>query len=210
MQEKITELKSKIESLKTELVSLPSVQEQSGIEDLQAYIRLSTELLKAVAAFQVLKNVDEETTESESEKSVFKEIGTLESVITEEPKPEESVEIEEEPPASVTSQEPIARDEKPEKSKQESSGIEVAEMLANNAISDLRNAFGLNERFFYTNELFGGDGQEFVRAINEFNHLSSFEDAMKLIQAKYIPQFAWTADNEIAEEFVTIIKRRYS
>ena len=83
-------------------------------------------------------------------------------------------------------------------------------MLANNAIDDLRTAFGLNERFYFTNELFGGDGQEFVRAINEFNHLSSLEDAKRLLIAKFIPQFGWKEDNEIAEEFITIIKRRYS
>ena len=89
-------------------------------------------------------------------------------------------------------------------------GIEVAEMLANNAIVDLRTAFGLNERFYFTNELFGGDGKEFVRAINEFNHLSSLDDAKRLLVAKFIPQFGWKEDNEIAEEFITIIKRRYS
>ena len=210
MQQKIEEIKAQIELLKKELLALPSVQDQNSIDDLQAYIRVSTELLKAVAAFQVIKNVEEEQAKEEQPipaEEPKPELGTLKSVINEPPAPTiepelEPVEVEKKP-----QEQPVVQSTTKAAPQEQ---IEVAEMLANNAISDLRNAFGLNERFYYTNELFGGDGQEFVRAINEFNHLSSFDDAMRLIQAKYIPQFGWTADNEVAEEFVTIIKRRYS
>ena len=207
MQQKIEELKQQIQSLKKELLDLPSVELKSEIDDVQAYIRISTELLKAVAAFQVLQNIEvdisEETLEqpqAEVEEVIEEqpEIGTLESVITEEPA---QVFVEPEPTKEI--QEPNARAE-------QASGFEVAEMLANNAIDDLRSAFGLNERFYFTNELFGGDGQAFVGAINEFNNLSSFKDAERLIVAKFIPQFGWKEDNEIAEEFITVIKRRYS
>ena len=193
MQHKIEELKQQIQSLKRELLALPSVELKSDIDDLQAYLRISAELLKAVAAFQVLQNIEQESVE----------------VITE-PEPQPEVEESEEQPVI----EAVAKSTEEEApvtiTPQNTAGIEVAEMLANNAIDDLRTAFGLNERFYFTNELFGGDGQEFVRAINEFNHLSSLEDAKRLLIAKFIPQFGWKEDNEIAEEFITIIKRRYS
>lgn len=204
MQHKIEELKQQIQSLKRELLALPSVELKSDIDDLQAYLRISTELLKAVAAFQVLQNIEQESVK----------------VITEpQPEVEESEEqpviaavaesAEEEAPV-VVANEPVAVVKEQPITPHNTAGIEVAEMLANNAIDDLRTAFGLNERFYFTNELFGGDGQEFVRAINEFNHLSSLEDAKRLLIAKFIPQFGWKEDNEIAEEFITIIKRRYS
>lgn len=207
MQQKIEELKQQIQSLKKELLDLPSVELKSEIDDLQAYIRISTELLKAVAAFQVLQNIEVDSSEENIEKRQIKvaeeikeqpEIGTLESVITEEPIPD------------FVEPEPVKEIQEPSAGAEKTSGIEVAEMLANNAIDDLRSAFGLNERFYFTNELFGGDGQAFVGAINEFNHLSSFEDAERLIVAKFIPQFGWKEDNETVEEFITIIKRRYS
>ena len=204
MQHKIEELKQQIQSLKRELLALPSVELKSDIDDLQAYLRISAELLKAVAAFQVLQNIEQESVK----------------VITEpQPEVEESEEqpviaavaesAEEEAPV-VVANEPVAVVKEQPITPHNTAGIEVAEMLANNAIDDLRTAFGLNERFYFTNELFGGDGQEFVRAINEFNHLSSLEDAKRLLIAKFIPQFGWKEDNEIAEEFITIIKRRYS
>ena len=205
MQHKIEELKQQIQSLKKELLALPSVELKSEIDDLQAYLRISTELLKAVAAFQVLQNIEQESADTLTEPEVE------EKVIEEQPEREslENTGIEEESS--------IDRDPEPVKENQDqlvppknTPGIEVAEMLANNAIVDLRTAFGLNERFYFTNELFGGDGQEFVRAINEFNHLSSLDDAKRLLIAKFIPQFGWKEDNEIAEEFITIIKRRYS
>tara|TARA_B100000795_G_scaffold201384_1_gene155151 strand:+ start:49181 stop:49798 length:618 start_codon:yes stop_codon:yes gene_type:complete len=205
MQHKIEELKQQIQSLKKELLALPSVELKSEIDDLQAYLRISTELLKAVAAFQVLQNIEQESADTLTEPEVE------EKVIEEQPEREslENTGIEEESS--------IDRDPEPVKENQDqlvppknTPGIEVAEMLANNAIVDLRAAFGLNERFYFTNELFGGDGQEFVRAINEFNHLSSLDDAKRLLIAKFIPQFGWKEDNEIAEEFITIIKRRYS
>jgi hypothetical protein len=204
MQHKIEELKQQIQSLKRELLALPSVELKSDIDDLQAYLRISAELLKAVAAFQVLQNIEQESvkviTEPQPEVEESEEQPVIAAVA--ESAEEEAPVVVANEPVAVVKEQPITPQNTP--------GIEVAEMLANNAIDDLRTAFGLNERFYFTNELFGGDGQEFVRAINEFNHLSSLEDAKRLLIAKFIPQFGWKEDNEIAEEFITIIKRRYS
>ncbi len=85
----------------------------------------------------------------------------------------------------------------------------LADRLARSPIKDLRQAFGLNERFFYANELFNGDGEEFVRALNEFNHLESFNDAQRLIDAKYRALYKWDDSEETTQEFLEIIERRY-
>ena len=206
MQHKIEELKQQIQSLKRELLALPSVELKSDIDDLQAYLRISAELLKAVAAFQVLQNIEQESVEVITEPEPQPEVEESE----EQPVIEAVAKSTEEEAPVVVENEPVAVVKEQPITPHNTAGIEVAEMLANNAIDDLRTAFGLNERFYFTNELFGGDGQEFVRAINEFNHLSSLEDAKRLLIAKFIPQFGWKEDNEIAEEFITIIKRRYS
>ncbi|MGY8952476.1 MAG: hypothetical protein ACKVJP_03790 [Flavobacteriales bacterium] len=85
----------------------------------------------------------------------------------------------------------------------------VATKFAKQPIGDLRNAFGLNERFLFANELFGGDGQEFIRALNELNHLDNFEDAKKMLGARYEKQFAWKNDDETVIAFVEVVERRY-
>ncbi|MBD77823.1 MAG: hypothetical protein CL840_02625 [Crocinitomicaceae bacterium] len=85
----------------------------------------------------------------------------------------------------------------------------LANKLSKQPISDLRTAFGLNERFLFANELFGGDGQEFIRALNEFNHLDNFEDAKRLIKARYESDFGWKPDDENVMAFVGVVERRY-
>ena len=174
MQHNIEDLKQQIQALKKELLALPGVELKSEIDDLQAYIRISTELLKAVAAFQVIQNVEEEKVELIPEP-------VPDDTVAEEQPETESLEIE-----NTVERIPEVEDADP---------VKVVQTPA---------------RFYFTNELFGGDGQEFVRAINEFNHLESFEDVKRLLSAKFIPQFGWKEDNEIAEEFITVIKRRYS
>lgn len=85
----------------------------------------------------------------------------------------------------------------------------VSDRLSRMPIKDLKSAFGLNERFYYANELFGGNGEEFIRAINEFNHLSSFEDAQKLMEAKYIQLYNWDLEKEEVSSFIDLLERRY-
>lgn len=85
----------------------------------------------------------------------------------------------------------------------------LASKFARQPIADLRKAFGLNERFLYANELFGGDGQEFVQALNELNHLANFNDAMRMIEAKYFEAFGWNKEDEYVVSFLEIVERRY-
>lgn len=124
---------------------------------------------------------------------------------------EKDEEVEEEPfkKVIVDRREKIEIDTREINEINHSDAMEIVDQLANQPISDLRKAFGLNERFYYTNELFGGDGQEFVRALNEFNHLASFEDAQRLIDAKYVLVNNWDLEGEVVVEFLSIVKRRY-
>ncbi|MCB0480298.1 MAG: hypothetical protein KDC83_02655 [Flavobacteriales bacterium] len=102
-----------------------------------------------------------------------------------------------------------ANSEVPEINEISNSKSTVGERLSKMPISDLKGAFGLNERFFYANELFGGNGEEFIRAINELNHLSSFSDAQRLIEAKYVGPNNWDLEKEEVMTFLEIVERRY-
>ncbi len=85
----------------------------------------------------------------------------------------------------------------------------LAKKLELQPIEDLRKAIGLNERFYYANELFQGDGKEYTRAIEEFNHLSSLEDAQRLIEAKYFEKYHWDQHPEAEESLKLLLQRRY-
>lgn len=84
-----------------------------------------------------------------------------------------------------------------------------ANKMEQQSIPDLKQAIGLNERFFYANELFRGDGTEYSRAIEELNHLGSMEDAKRLIQTKYEERFKWDYESEAVSSFLSLLNRRY-
>lgn len=85
----------------------------------------------------------------------------------------------------------------------------LANKLENQGITDLKKAIGLNERFYYANELFRGDGAEYSQAIEEFNHLGSMDDARRLITAKYEEKYKWDYDSEAVTSFLNLLGRRY-
>jgi hypothetical protein len=85
----------------------------------------------------------------------------------------------------------------------------IAKKLELQPIEDLKKAIGLNERFYYANELFQGDGQEYARAIEEFNHLGSIDDAQRLIEAKYNERYHWDKHEDARDSLLILLRRRY-
>lgn len=85
----------------------------------------------------------------------------------------------------------------------------LANKLQNQPIKNLKTAIGLNERFLFANELFNGDGVEYQRAIEEFNHLSNMDDALRLIEYKYQNAYKWDFDSQTVITFLSYLQRRF-
>ena len=85
----------------------------------------------------------------------------------------------------------------------------LASRLQQQPIKNLKTAIGLNERFLFANELFRGDGIEYQRAIEEFNHLESMDSAMKLITHKYGKVYSWDFEDRTVLSFLEYLERRY-
>ncbi len=85
----------------------------------------------------------------------------------------------------------------------------LASRLQQQPIKNLKTAIGLNERFLFANELFRGDGIEYQRAIEEFNHLESMDSAMKLITHKYGEVYSWDFEDRTVLSFLEYLERRY-
>ena len=87
---------------------------------------------------------------------------------------------------------------------------ELSEKLSTAPIKDLMKAMGLNEKFLYIKELFGGDignFQAMMNALNEADGLSSAKDHLK----ELIIQHEWMDKNKIkiAKDFIKLVRRRY-
>jgi hypothetical protein len=72
-------------------------------------------------------------------------------------------------------------------------------------ISDLRKAIGINDRFFFQRELFGGNTDLFIQTIDQLNNLENMNAALAFIAAN----FKWDPRNEAVSSFIALLRRRY-
>ena len=72
-------------------------------------------------------------------------------------------------------------------------------------VTDVRKAMGINDRFLYQRELFGGNSDLFNQTLEQINSMNSFEDARSFLMSN----FAWDTDNDTAETFLNTVKRRF-
>lgn len=72
-------------------------------------------------------------------------------------------------------------------------------------VSDIRKAFGLNDRFYFQRELFNGNPELFNQTLDQINQMDSYDSATHFL----ISNFQWTEDNEVADSFLKSVKRRF-
>ena len=72
-------------------------------------------------------------------------------------------------------------------------------------VSDILIAIGLNDRFYFTRELFNNDSDLFKTTITALNKLPDFDEARNYVKN----EFGWEEENTTVELFMQIVKRRY-
>lgn len=87
---------------------------------------------------------------------------------------------------------------------------EVAQKLQDVPIKDLRKAIGINDRYLYINELFNGDEAMFERSVKTLNHFSILPEAEFWMQRELRIKLGWKEDNPLVQQFVQLVRRRFS
>lgn len=72
-------------------------------------------------------------------------------------------------------------------------------------VTDVKKAFGINDRFLFQRELFGGNADLFNHTLDQINGMSSFEDARSFLMSN----FDWDMESETADTFLNLVKRRF-
>lgn len=72
-------------------------------------------------------------------------------------------------------------------------------------INDIRLAINIGDRFRFQRELFGGNGEVMNKTIAYLNQLNKYDEAVSFLNNK----FGWAKDNQHAEDFLQLIRRRY-
>lgn len=78
--------------------------------------------------------------------------------------------------------------------------------LCGPAVSDIRQAISLGDRFLFQRELFAGNGEQMQKTLEELNGLHTLSEAMTYIQE----HFDWDMESTAASLFVNVLKRRFS
>lgn len=87
---------------------------------------------------------------------------------------------------------------------------EVAQKLQDVPIKDLRKAIGINDRYLYINELFNGDEAMFERSVKTLNQFSILPEAEFWMQRELRIKLGWKEDNILVQQFVQLVRRRFS
>jgi hypothetical protein len=80
--------------------------------------------------------------------------------------------------------------------------------LQKNKVTDLKAAIGINEKFLFINELFKGDMQKYLDAINLLNTQPGRVEAEAFLE-QYVKQYGWKADSDAFVKFMSIFNRRF-
>jgi hypothetical protein len=81
----------------------------------------------------------------------------------------------------------------------------ISSVLANKKIADIKQGINIGDRFRFQRELFRGNGEDMNKTLTYINQLATVNEALSFLRSKY----GWATDNETAEDFYQIVKRRF-
>lgn len=87
---------------------------------------------------------------------------------------------------------------------------EVAHLLNDSPVRDLRRAIGINDRFVFISELFRGDEVMYERSIKTINGFRIFPEAEYWIERELKVKLGWNESKESTRHFYQLVKRRFS
>lgn len=87
---------------------------------------------------------------------------------------------------------------------------ELAHMLKETPIKDLRKAIGVNDRFVFVNELFRGDETMYERSIKTINGFHILPEAEYWINRELKVKLGWDDYKDSVQHFYHLVRRRFS
>lgn len=84
----------------------------------------------------------------------------------------------------------------------------LVEKLQNQQIDSLKSVIGINDKFYFINELFEGDTHKYEDVIYVLNNFKKLDDAMQYFSTlKY--RFNWNEDSEASEKLIHMLERKF-
>ena len=92
---------------------------------------------------------------------------------------------------------------------QHPTSVQIQETPSPKKKGDLKSKIGLNDRFRFLNELFGGNSGEFNAAINQLDEIESLEEAEDYLD-RLFGVYHWDKNGQAYSDFYQLIKQKTS
>lgn len=87
---------------------------------------------------------------------------------------------------------------------------EVLDFISLEPIKDLRAAIGINDKFQFIQDLFGGNEKIFEDGIKSINAFKIFAEAQFWIKKELREKYNWDEESLVVKHFDQLVKRRFS
>lgn len=77
-------------------------------------------------------------------------------------------------------------------------------------IGELSESLAINQRFMFTKELFDGNNDLLNHALKSIDECGGFEEAIDLVNSRYLDELGWNPESEPVKEFIYLIYRKFS
>ncbi|NVJ85504.1 MAG: hypothetical protein HWE15_04320 [Algoriphagus sp.] len=77
-------------------------------------------------------------------------------------------------------------------------------------IGELSESLAINQRFMFRKELFEGNDDLLTHALKTLDTCQSFDEAIEVINVRYLTELGWDENSEPVEEFLHVVYRRFT
>ena len=87
---------------------------------------------------------------------------------------------------------------------------ELASVLTEGPVRDLKKAIGINDRFVFLSELFRGDEAMYERSLKTINNFRIYPEAEYWIERELKVKLGWDENKESVKHFCHLVRRRFA
>ncbi len=195
IEKETAEIKAEVEILAEVATEVPEAIVEEVLEE-TTFAEEPADYEKATNDFQEEIDALEESVQNEYEEEKVVLETEVEEKIKETPKPSLLLQFEDE----VFS----VNDSVAQKAEDKS----LVNKLNNTRIENLKSAIGINDKFYFINELFNGNSQAYEDVIYTLNNFKRFEEAMQYISTlKH--KYDWSTETEAYQKLTHFLERKF-
>tara|TARA_Y100001972_G_scaffold128049_1_gene187142 strand:+ start:2252 stop:3502 length:1251 start_codon:yes stop_codon:yes gene_type:complete len=87
--------------------------------------------------------------------------------------------------------------------------VSVAAKHQQKKISSILEAVSLNQEYMFTTELFGGEKDLFLEAVDKIESCDSFDESVEMLVSNYSKEYTWDMNSVEVKELLKVVFRRF-